>query len=140
MTPLLDKQEITQGDSRRHASIQFDKELERFQLLDCKSLNGVAVNGIRIHRAELQDGDVIQLGGAAQVKVKRKLTTEDASVKYRFRLKSNEGTRLAPESVQPIPESEPSIKGKGNEDNQARSGCALDVGVIRCHLTCALCG
>ena len=101
------------------------------------------MNGIRIHRAELQDGDVIQLGGAAQVKFKRKLTTEDASVKYRFRLKSpsNEGTRLvAPESVQPIPDSEPSIKGKGNEDNQTRTGCALDVGVIRCHLTCALCG
>jgi pSer/pThr/pTyr-binding forkhead associated (FHA) protein len=46
--------------SRRHAVIVRDEDGTR--ILDDRSLNGVAVSGVRVSRARLRDGDVIELG------------------------------------------------------------------------------
>ena len=46
--------------SRRHAVIVRDDEGTR--ILDDRSLNGVAISGVRVTRARLRDGDVIELG------------------------------------------------------------------------------
>ena len=49
--------------SRRHAVlVQRDGEVV---LLDDRSRNGVLVNGERVHRAVLRDGDLIELGAVA---------------------------------------------------------------------------
>ena len=49
--------------SRRHAV--FSTESEGIVLLDDRSRNGVLVNGERVGRALLRDGDLIQLGEVA---------------------------------------------------------------------------
>lgn len=46
--------------SRRHAVIVRDGD--GFALLDDRSLNGVWVNGRRVTRARLRDGDVVEIG------------------------------------------------------------------------------
>lgn len=46
--------------SRRHALIVRDED--GTSILDDRSLNGVAVSGVRVSRAYLRDGDVIELG------------------------------------------------------------------------------
>lgn len=47
--------------SRRHCRFLFQDGV--WQVIDMSSLNGVYVNGARIERALLQDGDDVRLGG-----------------------------------------------------------------------------
>jgi pSer/pThr/pTyr-binding forkhead associated (FHA) protein len=46
--------------SRRHAAIKIDQM--RYEVADMNSTNGVLVNGQRIHKVFLKDGDKIQIG------------------------------------------------------------------------------
>jgi len=48
------------GLSRKHARIT--RHLDRWLVVDLNSKNGVLVNGSRVRRAELQDGDTLVLG------------------------------------------------------------------------------
>jgi TonB family protein len=47
--------------SRRHARIEIDSE-GRVQLVDLKSTNGTKLNGMRVNKAHLTDGDEIVIG------------------------------------------------------------------------------
>ena len=51
---------VEKAISRQHCRIDHDGE--RFWLVDCESHNGTYVNGRRVRRCELQDGDVIRVG------------------------------------------------------------------------------
>jgi pSer/pThr/pTyr-binding forkhead associated (FHA) protein len=55
-------------------------------LLRCsqKSLNGTYVNSTRIESHALQDGDVVQFGGAAKLKCGERLLVSGGSITYRF--------------------------------------------------------
>jgi pSer/pThr/pTyr-binding forkhead associated (FHA) protein len=46
--------------SRRHAAIKIDQM--RYEVADMNSTNGVLVNGQKIHKIFLRDGDRIQIG------------------------------------------------------------------------------
>ncbi len=48
------------GASRKHCRIDYDGEF--FWLVDCESHNGTYLNGRRINRSLLYDGDVIRVG------------------------------------------------------------------------------
>lgn len=49
--------------SRKHLQIRFDRNDERYHLLDMRSANGVSVNGNRIQgEIILGDGDIIEIG------------------------------------------------------------------------------
>lgn len=48
--------------SRRHCRLFFDQQ--RWRVVDLNSLNGVYVNGERIHEAVLYDGDRVRIAGA----------------------------------------------------------------------------
>jgi pSer/pThr/pTyr-binding forkhead associated (FHA) protein len=51
--------------SRRHAELR--READGWLLVDCASMNGTWVNGVRIERAPVRDGDQIRLGRACLV-------------------------------------------------------------------------
>ena len=46
--------------SRRHAAIKIDQM--RYEVADMNSTNGILVNGQRVHKVFLKDGDQIQIG------------------------------------------------------------------------------
>ena len=53
--PLSDKKV-----SRKHALIR--RQNQEFSIVDLDSMNGVYLNGLRVHSAILRDEDVIRLG------------------------------------------------------------------------------
>jgi pSer/pThr/pTyr-binding forkhead associated (FHA) protein len=57
--------------SRRHFQIQL--EAGRYVMADLGSTNGVAVNGKRVKRAALSDGDLIAAGGSQVTFVQKDL-------------------------------------------------------------------
>jgi pSer/pThr/pTyr-binding forkhead associated (FHA) protein len=63
--------------SRKHCRIDFDGE--NFWLIDCGSHNGTYVNGRRVSRCMLYDGDLIRLG---KVKVDFHRAAEPAEEQY----------------------------------------------------------
>jgi len=48
--------------SRRHMSVTWTGD--EYAIADLDSRNGILLNGVRVHRASLRDGDLVQLGGA----------------------------------------------------------------------------
>ncbi|HMI91898.1 MAG TPA: sigma 54-interacting transcriptional regulator [Polyangiales bacterium] len=48
--------------SRRHAQVELAADARSWQLEDLQSRNGTFVNGERVERAQLRDGDVIRIG------------------------------------------------------------------------------
>jgi transcriptional regulator of acetoin/glycerol metabolism len=50
--------------SRRHAQVERSEDGRGFQLVDLHSRNGTFLNGERIERAALRDGDVIRIGSS----------------------------------------------------------------------------
>jgi len=51
---------VDKGVSRQHCRVDYDGEF--FWLVDCDSRNGTFVNGRKISRTMLYDGDVIRIG------------------------------------------------------------------------------
>ena len=134
--------------SRRHATIEYLEEEKSFVIRDCGSLNGIAVNNVRVSRSKLKSGDVIQLAGAAQVPVNRKLKSIDASARYRFKeIPSRESTPISSSSAAVIKgtSSDPpaavasSTAVPSKEVGQMKSVCGVDKSVVQSHLSCALC-
>jgi pSer/pThr/pTyr-binding forkhead associated (FHA) protein len=70
--------------SRKHVCILYDLTTRQHVVVDEKSLNGVAVNQVRISKSYLKHGDVVQLGGASHVDVGRTLISNDLSVRYKY--------------------------------------------------------
>ncbi|CAM9901175.1 unnamed protein product, partial [Choristocarpus tenellus] len=69
---VLDLRPPTNTISRKHAGItrfRDSKGQGRFEILDLNSTNGVFVNTVKISSRVLEDGDVVQFGGAAGVPV-----------------------------------------------------------------------
>lgn len=56
------------------------------RVFDLKSLNGTFVNGVRVDTAILMEGDVLQLGGAANTPMGSalKIYKSDVNIRYRF--------------------------------------------------------
>ena len=50
--------------SRRHASVELGEDGRSWQLQDLESRNGTYLNGERVERAQLRDGDVIRIGSS----------------------------------------------------------------------------
>ena len=61
--------------SRQHAHIK--KREEGYTIYDLKSLNGVILNGARVSRAVLKDGDEIRLGDATMTVQLRQESEEE---------------------------------------------------------------
>lgn len=137
----------SKSTSRRHATIEYSEEDKGFVIRDCGSLNGVAVNNIRVSRSRLKDGDVIQLAGAAQVAINKKLKTTDASARYRFKERPSKDNLI--DMPAPLPSSKesrpatPAVSSSSaipsKDTGQLNSVCGVDKSVIQSHLTCALC-
>jgi len=69
--------------SRCHAEITRSQNGQYF-VKDLKSMNGTFVNGRAIDVHMLQEGDVVQFGGASKMAVGQLLKTHDINIKYRF--------------------------------------------------------
>lgn len=50
--------------SRVHATVHADPGCRGVRLVDCDSKNGTFVNGRRVHHGQLEDGDLIRVGGS----------------------------------------------------------------------------
>jgi pSer/pThr/pTyr-binding forkhead associated (FHA) protein len=60
--PNTDITLLDEGISREHALVLYDAELDRYSVEDLQSTNGTKVNGKRVRSAELQPGDMLQVG------------------------------------------------------------------------------
>jgi pSer/pThr/pTyr-binding forkhead associated (FHA) protein len=60
--PNTDITLLDEGISREHALILYDEDADRYSVEDLQSTNGTKVNGKRVRSAELQPGDVLQVG------------------------------------------------------------------------------
>jgi hypothetical protein len=72
--------------SRKHAELRMrivDGQ-EQWSILDTGSTNGVFVNGVKVAACDLNDADVIQLGGAAMVPVGTVFAGNHVNVRYSF--------------------------------------------------------
>lgn len=73
--------------SRHHLRIvqfQSDQGVYSYRVEDMGALNGVFVNGIKIERHDLRNGDIIQVGGASGITIGTLLPSIDVSIKYKF--------------------------------------------------------
>lgn len=55
----MDIKLVSQAVSRHHAVVSHHEGA--FVITDVQSLHGVLLNGVRVHSAELREGDVLQL-------------------------------------------------------------------------------
>jgi diguanylate cyclase (GGDEF)-like protein len=74
------------GISRTHISVQWDPDLQRVTVEDTGSTNGVFLEGERIHRQHLHDGDVIYLGPETAIRLE---FTPDTDAMLRVRQYEN---------------------------------------------------
>ena len=74
--------------SRAHAEIICSNNNILF-VKDLNSLNGVYVNGVRINKQMLYDGDIIQLGGVSMMPTGKVLKQSGENVKYKFCYNAN---------------------------------------------------
>jgi pSer/pThr/pTyr-binding forkhead associated (FHA) protein len=89
--------------SRQHAHVK--RREEGYAVYDLKSLNGVFLNGEKISRAVLKDGDVIRLGDV-EVRVRiREVSAEESLAS----IEESEITSAEARAVQPVGEEKPEI-------------------------------
>jgi pSer/pThr/pTyr-binding forkhead associated (FHA) protein len=71
-----------------------------FYVQDLKSLNGTFVNGVRVDSCPLLEGDILQLGGAANTPIGSALKSyrADVNIRYRFTLTDPRGLPPRPQN------------------------------------------
>ena len=94
--------------SRQHAHVK--KREEGYTIYDLRSLNGVLLNGTRVSRAVLKDGDEIQLGSVI-IKVHTNRPTEDEQLRA---IEQSEQTAVA------YPDDENEVTGRTNVEHLRR--------------------
>jgi hypothetical protein len=94
--------------SRNHAAFQIDED--SCVLEDLGAVNGTYVNGMRINKYEVKNGDIVQFGGMCDIPAGFILQHSDVSVKYKF--------HFLPKSVPPPPLTRSTSATKANKRNR----------------------
>jgi pSer/pThr/pTyr-binding forkhead associated (FHA) protein len=79
--------------SRNHAKLTFTRE-NGWIIHDLGAINGIFVNRKRVQNTNLNNGDVIQLGGISNVPVGQLMKESDLCIKYRFSCNINNTKEL----------------------------------------------
>jgi hypothetical protein len=94
--------------SRNHAAFQIDDD--SCVLEDLGAVNGTYINGMRINKYEVKNGDIVQFGGMCDIPAGFILQHSDVSVKYKF--------HFLPKSVPPLPVTRSISATKANKRNR----------------------